>query len=398
MSKFIGIGQCGNNNIADLIKNQIITKEQALMLNTTLRDVPKEFADIAVEFGDGIGGSGKERHKAKESLVQSIKDGKLDVLDSIITDNDDTVYIITSTEGGSGSGSALTVAAYYKRVHNMNVHIVAFTGYEDDARGIRNTIEFFKEIDESYIVQVISNKKFLEEANNNRMVSNVLANQELCKRLQINLGMLMIDGEHNIDDTDLYKINTTPGLITIEYSHIDRNTKNIEGFNKILSNMIDKSKSIDVINPGAQRIGVIINAGENTREFIDFTFEKLKAKYGVPVELYTHIQNNGGVEFINVIASGMRLPLEEMQDTLDRYEESIAKVRTKDDFFNHINKFDVSDIDQFNIKEPEAPSNISSKKTDFLSSIGVESKSSSDDKVNKTTSKKSEFLNDIGGY
>ena len=64
MAKFIGTGQCGNKNMINLIEKSIVSADDVLLLNTTLKDIPDRFRERAVIFGDGIGGSGKERKYA----------------------------------------------------------------------------------------------------------------------------------------------------------------------------------------------------------------------------------------------------------------------------------------------------------------------------------------------
>lgn len=366
MAKFIGTGQCGNKNMINLIEKSIVSADDVLLLNTTLKDIPERFRERAVIFGDGIGGSGKERKYAKEQLIVSLRKDELAILDEFVTPDDDTVYLAASVEGGTGAGSILLLAEYYKETHNMNVNVTLFFGYEDDARGMKNTIDLFKEIDNTITVQCISNRKFLSMANGNKLKANELANDEYAERIKILLGQMMIESDITIDDRDLLKLISRTGYLTAEHGTIDRNLKNKDDFNKILSAIIDNSKSVDVINPGAQRIGVIINAGQNTRNHIDYDFGVIKEKYGNLAEFYTHIQDNGGdTEFIHIIASGMRLPAEEIEVIATKYAGAISNIRRTDSFFDKVNSIDVPDLDDFDANPtPSLP--IKNKKNSFL--------------------------------
>lgn len=391
MSKFIGIGAAGNKAVIALIEGKVISRESALLLNTTLRDIPHEYKDRAVKFGNNRGGCGKERNLSKELFSESLSSDELNILDEILDQDDDTVYIVHSTEGGTGCGSAPLLAQYYKEIHEINVHIVAFTGFEEDIRGMHNTVEYFQELSSDYTIQVISNKKFFAEANGNKLRSHDLANQELVRRMKIILGQTLVDSEQIIDDTDLYKVTTTPGLLTVEYTTISRSIKNKEGFNKVLSDMIDETKSIDVIDPGCKRLAIILNISENTREIIDYDFDILKNKLGVPVEVYQHIQNEGSVEFVNIIASGMRMPLDEVRDILRKYENALSNIGGKDDFFDKLKGFKVSELDSFNTgKEPKIK-DIGDKKKSFLKTIGSNNEvATSHDGLNVVMDKKKE--------
>lgn len=126
MAKFIGTGQCGNKNMINLIEKSIVSADDVLLLNTTLKDIPDRFRERAVIFGDGIGGSGKERKYAKEQLIGSLRKDELAILDEFVTPDDDTVYLAASVEGGTGAGSILLLAEYYKETHNMNVNVTLF--------------------------------------------------------------------------------------------------------------------------------------------------------------------------------------------------------------------------------------------------------------------------------
>lgn len=390
MSKFIGIGAAGNKAVTALIEGKVISRESALLLNTTLRDIPHEYKDRAIKFGNNRGGCGKERNLSKELFSYSLSSSELNVLDEILDQDDDTVFIIHSTEGGTGCGSAPLLAQYYKEIHEINVHIIAFAGFEEDIRGMYNTVEYFQELSGDYTIQVISNKKFLGEANGDKLKAHDLANNELVRRMKIILGQTLVDSDQIIDDTDLYKVTTTPGLLTVEYSTINRNVKNKEGFNKILSDMIDETKSIDVIDPGCKRLAIILNISENTRGIIDYDFDILKSKLGIPVEVYQHIQNEGSVEFVNVIASGMRMPLDEVRDILRKYENALSNVGGKDDFFDKLKGFKVSELDSFNTgKEPKIK-DIGDKKKSFLKSIGTTNSEINHDDLHVVMDKKKE--------
>lgn len=369
MSKFIGIGAAGNKGVIALIEKSVIPRESALLLNTTLRDIPHEYNDISIRFGNNRGGCGKERLLSKELFSISLQQEELDQLDQILDQNDDTVFIVHSTEGGTGSGSAPLIAEYYKNIHDINIHIIAFTGFEEDIRGMYNTVEYFQELNNNYTIQVISNKKFSDLANGNKLKAHELANEELVRRMKIILGQTLVDSEQIIDDTDLYKITTTPGLLTAEYSTISRNIKNRDGFDKVLSDMIDNSKSIDVIDPSCKRLAIILNISENTRDSIDYDFNVIKSKLGIPVEIYQHIQNEGSIEFINIIASGMKMPLDEVRDILKKYEETLSKVGGNDDFFDTMKGIKVSELDAFNTGREPRIKNITDKKKEFLNSI-----------------------------
>ena len=96
-AKIIGVGAAGNKAAIALIKKGIFDRDSVLLLNSTLKDVPEEYKDNAIEFGT-VRGCGKERDIAKTMIMQSLHDKAVD-LDSFIEANDQLVVIVTSVEG-----------------------------------------------------------------------------------------------------------------------------------------------------------------------------------------------------------------------------------------------------------------------------------------------------------
>ena len=155
--KVIGTGAAGNKATIALIENGVISADQALLINSTLKDVPANYRHIAVQFSNSTGGCGKERAVAKKLCAQSIGDNTLNRLDSLMNPDDQICVIVSSSEGGTGCGSAPLIAKYMSEVNGARVHMVVFTGFQEDARGLQNTIEYFQELSPEYAVDAISN-------------------------------------------------------------------------------------------------------------------------------------------------------------------------------------------------------------------------------------------------
>lgn len=333
--KIIAAGAAGNKLAVELVRRELISDKDILLINSTKRDVPDTNRASFIQIGNlKKGGCGKERVLAQEMIYESLENDKLSEFDKLLEPDDDGIIIITSTEGGTGSGSTPTIAKYFKDVIGTHVHIIAMTGFEEDARGMENTVNFFNELEEDYTIEIISNKKFLDEARGNKLKAEKLANEEILERLLVYFGGIIHNAEQNIDETDLYKIDTTPGYMTIERAKLDK-IKNVSQFNEVINNMIDNSKSLDVENPGCKRMGVILTTQDKTRDYIDYSFSVLKERYGIPYELFQHIQD-GTEDSVAIIIAGMRMPINELEETLNKYKEEFDKVnKNKDDFFNN---------------------------------------------------------------
>lgn len=375
-AKVIGIGAAGNKVACTLIEQKVIDIKDVLLINSTLSDVPDKYRGIAIQFSNSIGGCGKERASAKKLCAQSINDNTLNKLDSFMDPDDSTCIIISSAEGGTGSGSAPLIGKYMKEVIGTNVHMVVFTGFEEDVRGLQNTIEYFKELSEEFTVEAISNLRY---AGKNKLLGEGKANLDFVEKFRILLGQKIIDSDQNIDDTDLFKVAVTPGYMCIEHIEVDERIKNTEMFNRYLTEAIDDSKCLESPDKSAKRIAVILNLSERSRQYVDYSFAVLKEKYGVPFEIFTHIQYDEGEEYIDFIISGMNLPLEEIEKTYKKYQDmASAAEKSKDSFSEKLSKMTISNPDDaFDMIAKKIPENkvdetIKKNKENFLNDIDTQ--------------------------
>lgn len=333
--KVMGIGAAGNKAVIALIEANVgITKNDVLLINSTQKDIPVKYRDIAFTLPNSLGGCGKERAKAKDLAIAAFTNGTLsDRLDNLFDPSDRMAIIVSSAEGGTGSGASTIITQYCQDVLELKTHQFVFTGFEEDGRGLQNTIEFFQDINENTMVQCIVNAKFLDESKNKQKAEN-LANEEFVKRVSILIGNGIKDSSQNIDQTDLYKLVNTPGFTTIEYAQLDK-IKNLEMFNKLVMDMIDNSKTLD-FEPSAKRIGVILNLTD--KSYVDYSFTKIKERVGVPFEIFTHVQEEKeSKDYIAIIATGINLPIDEVKAIYERYEEEARKInRSRGSFFKDI--------------------------------------------------------------
>ena len=366
---FVGVGAAGNKAVIELIEKGIITKDDSLLINSTLKDIPDNYRPGAVQLEGSIGGCGKERTLAKELTLKALKNGKLSLKDTI-TNEHALVVIIASTEGGTGSGAAPLIAKYYTDVVKIPTHVIAFRGFEEDCRGLQNTIEFFQDLNDKVVVQIIKNAKFIGEANGNKQKAEKASNLELCNRINVLLGNLLVDSDQNIDTMDIYKTSNTPGFMTIEYHEIIEKIKNTKEFNDILTDMLDSSKTVDTIIPSQKRLAAIINLPENERDVIDFKFSKVRERLGEHVfEYFTHIQYDKNFpKFIAFISSGMKMPIGEIEEVYEKYKkESNSINKDEDDFFETARELRGNDEDS--MFDTTIPQINSGNEEDFFSSF-----------------------------
>lgn len=340
----VGIGAAGNKAVITAIEKGVVDTKDTIIINSTSRDFPPDYDGKKIILSPTDSGCGKERKVAKDYTLTAIQSGKLNIED---INSYSTIIICTSVEGGTGSGSTPIIANFFNQVYRKNVHIISFAGFEEDVRGIGNTIEFFQEIDSAIIVQIIRNAAFLRLAGNSKFKAEQMANDEMCNRVRILTGQNFIASEQNIDDTDILKVSNTSGYMTVEQQYIDKPLVDQDDFNSLVKKMIYNSKSLKSKNPGAARIGIILNIDPMSEDAIDYTFASIKKEYGDPYESYLQKQWDGDREYIAFIVSGMQMPIDEIKEVYKRYQEQTAKVnKSADDFYKEMKSMQLEEEDK----------------------------------------------------
>ena len=368
--KVIGAGAAGNKAAITLVKEGFPV-EDVTLINSTPRDIPDEYKPYSMIFGgssETLGGCGKERDIGKKLILRDLKDGKIS-LDGIFNPKTNAVIIVSSTEGGTGSAATPILAKYIKEVVGLPVIVVLLFGFNTDIRGMRNSIEICQELSDTYGVIGISNAKYLDDVGNNKIKAEQKANEEFANIVNILSGSNIHPGSQNIDNTDLYKLVTTPGYMCIGNANVEK-VKNIDQFNKIINESIDNSKLVDSYEKGCKRIGIIFDIPTSVSDNVDYGASIFIQRYGIPYEVFTHIQNYNQSGKITWIAAGLPMPLKEVQEIYDNYQNTSSSMnRAKDVFFDFTSELNGNgedgEFDVFNRNESK------STKTDFFSDFGL---------------------------
>ena len=347
-----GVGAAGNKAAIDLIEQGVVSREYVKLLNTTNKDIPEKYKtdDLFAQFSSEAEGCGKESSKGRAYMIDAITNKKID-LAGMLNEDSREVILVSSSSGGSGAGAVPVMAKYFDAM-NMPVHVFVFIGFQDEARGINNTLKFFKDLPEKTILHTIINSYFLDYTKNYAK-AEALANDEFCREVEILLGKKLYPTKHNIDDRDLYKINTQEGYMTINHIPLE-NVKNTETFNKLIAESYENACYMDC-DQSAKRIAVMINASKRIQEVIDNSFEVLKRYVGTPIELFQHIQPDDDSEteedFIDIIACGLNFPekaFKEVSAKYNRLKEKLSVSRKSlGDIFGEIPMDD--EMDEFNM-------------------------------------------------
>ena len=348
--KVVGVGFGGTKGAIRGVENGIIPKEKLMIINSTLKDIPLAYEDVAAYYSRAYGGSAKERSSAKELCLDALKNDELFIqkVDSFVDATTEVVIFVVAPEGGTGSGSVPILAKYFntvirKRFPKLKIQIFTLNGFEDDPRGLQNTIEFFQELDESYTVQSISMKKLMDEDGLTRRQAEEKADDLFAEKIAIAAGRAINyeNARHNIDESDLLKLSTTPGFMFTWRVSLGK-LKNTEAFNRALSEAIDSDKSLDIPKQSIARLGVISHVSEKNEEFIDYKFPVIKSKLGTYFDIFIHDNAyvQGEDEYIEFVASGLKMPIDELKAVYEKYKKETQLIDTdKDDFFSIMNEF-----------------------------------------------------------
>ena len=392
--KIIGLGAAGNKAALRAVSAHCVRENDVLLLNTAIQDIAAEYKDRSILFNkNGTGGCGKERSRSKELITDALQNGSMDAQLSKFIDPGDLVVIVTSTEGGTGSGAAPILAAYINEVIGVRPQLICFTGTEDDLRGLQNTADFFKDVAnmcDTLMVQAISNKKFLDKANGNKLKAEIMANDEFVLRIKVLQGAMIRESDQNIDAMDHLKLVTTPGYMSIVSYEDTGSIDTTEQFDKICIDMLNASKSLPTSGTSMLRLGVIMTIADDDKDHIDWSFKKIKSAFEDVGEVFLHVQKTTDeTRQIILIMSGLEMPLNFVMSTYEKFKARSEKMAAKStNFLSRMGAIDTND-DMLNINS----NNTAGNKASFFNKIGTGNNGTSEKGSFKNTKKEDPISN-----
>ena len=344
-----GVGAAGNKAAINVLEKGILDNDHVFILNTTLKDIPEKYKNNSnvTKFSTLLGGCGKEPAKGRKAMFDAIKDNTVDI-STMITESTKAAVIVTSIEGGTGSGSTPILVKFFEAM-DMPVHVFAFVGFQDELRGINNSLKFFRDLGDNVILHTIQNDRFLDYTKSYSKAEEG-ANEEFARQLKILIGAGMLPSSQNIDDTDHYKILTTPGYMDIKHISLSK-LKSQEMVDQAIIDAFDNPSCLDY-NSGCKQLAVIVNASQKTQDAIDNSFSVIKRYTGEPFETYRHVQSNPyePEEYMDVIVTGLAFPESSMVEMNTRYNQKKAQlnqgVKGLSDIFSGMDLDDDDSFDQ----------------------------------------------------
>ena len=326
----IGIGNTGNQ-IAALAKERLGVS--VIAINSSEKDletIPDSIPKKLISDREGLTkGAGKDRKLAKKYLKDSvmglIKDE--DVLSTVTTA--DVVFIISSTGGGTGSGTAPLMADIFSSTFkDVKFILCGVLPVNSEALSAHvNTLEYLNELYkvlENQTYMLYDNDKLsgmpsyqIMETVNNEVVSDIDV---------IRCSYNYTTRFDSIDDKDEMRIISFPGRIVIsrieDFKEKDVDNKSIEDL--IIENI---KKNCHVEAQRDKKImasGIITNLSQQLTEGFDNNVPKVRDFMGDPIHAFNHIYVNDDRKKPNnvfYIMSGLSPINDKINLITDRIEE-----------------------------------------------------------------------------
>lgn len=333
----IGVGNCGSQ-IALLAEKLYSPLFDCVYINTSEADlsmVQCATEELKFKIGDDeVEGSAKNRSKMKEYLQENFASiiGN-DNFQQAIADKQ-YCFIISSTAGGTGSGSAPILTEFMSQMFPdtefVLVAVLPQLGASLMEQG--NTAEYLKELYE------VLDKDITYMIYDNETVANMPAtkalealNREVVEDIRVLTGVdSYATPFESIDDADMASIVGTPGRLMVVRLKSGLSAKAMEDadLDEMIIKAIKHSKHAETDrNKQVTRWGLITYFTDAVNDLYCPTLSKLQDFIGTPVERFNHNAINPGREdqnFLYLIASG----LSPINDRATKISERIEQLQT----------------------------------------------------------------------
>ena len=326
----IGMGNTGNQ-IASLAYEKI--KVPVMAVNSSEKDLETISDNIPKKLiRDASGqssGAGKNRSLAKQYLKDSIVSflSSQDVTNFI--KDLDVLFIISSTGGGTGSGTSLVmskvIASMFVDVHVITIGILPVMNEALSAHV--NTLEYLNELYgtlENQTYMLYDNDRYNNKPSYKMME---MVNQEVVKDIDVLRCTYNYTTKYDsIDEQDMKRLIGFPGRIMVtrldDIKERDLDKSNIEDMliGKIKDNAhVEIQRDKRVVGTG-----IIVNLSETVFEDFDNHIPKVREFVGDPDHDFSHLYVNEDRKMPNnvfLIMSGMSQINERISKLTDRINE-----------------------------------------------------------------------------
>lgn len=327
----IGIGNAGNQVVA-LAKEQLDIP--VIAVNSTEKDletlpssVPKKL--IIDKEGKTQQGSGKDRSLAKKYLKDSVVNflSSEDVVEFMATL--DELFVISSTGGGTGSGTAPLLASLMaQKFPDVHVILIGITPVNDDGYSSQvNSLEYLNEVYNAMdrpTYMLYDNDK-LAGLPTYQVLERV--NEEIVRDIDVLRCTFNYTTKYDsIDDRDMVRLLSFPGRVMVarleDFKEKDCDTTTIED---MLINCIKTNCHVE--NQRDKKVmatGIITNLSQTLTEEFDNNIMHVREFIGDPVHAFNHIYVNEDRSQANnvfLIMSGLTAVNDKVYKISDRITE-----------------------------------------------------------------------------
>lgn len=348
----VGIGNTGNQ-VASLAQDRL--KIPVLAINSSAKDletVPSSIPKKLISSADGLSqGAGKNRALAKSYLKDSIMTFLSSEDVQTFINALDVLFIVSSTGGGTGSGTAPLMANIIQSTFvDVKVILIGVLPVNNEALSAHvNTLEYLNELYSQLTNQtyMLYDNDRLASLPSYQMMEKV--NEEIVSDIDvIRCTYNMTTRFDSIDEQDMMRLISFPGRIVVA-----RLQKIAE---KDLDNVSIEDKLIDVIKKNchveAQRdkkvtaSGIITNLSSTISETFDNHVPKVREFIGDPIHDFNHIYINDDRKLPNnvfLILSGLTPVNDKIHKISDRVDEIQEKQKALEEE-NALNEIELSKL------------------------------------------------------
>lgn len=364
----VGIGNAGSQ-VAALAKERLAI--DVLAINSSEKDLETVPQGIKKHLIGDKKGAGKERRKSKEFLKDSIMEMIGDEEVSSILDKD-VLFIVSSTGGGTGSGSSIILADILGEVFvDTKIIVVGILPTLNEGFSTQtNTLEYMEELYNSIdgLTYMLYDNDKLSKQSTKNMMENI--NLSIVNDIDVIRGTYQLPTKYSsIDERDMSNIISTSGRMVIA-SVRDIKEKDIDevSLEDLLITQFKTNAHAELQRDKiVHRTGIIVNLSERINETFDSHIQKVQEFIGSPVEEFEHITINTDRHIENnvfLIATG----LSKINDRIRKIKERIEEINEKQAVLE-----DENELEDVNLSEMK--SKIERKKTSEDSSGNVDIKS-----------------------
>lgn len=328
----IGIGNTGNQ-IA-LLANQKLSVP-VLCINSSEKDletIPNNIPKRLLKDKTGLSlGAGKDRKTAKKLLKESLNNLLSDDEVTGMIRNLDNLYIISSTGGGTGSGTAPLMYEIIKKAFDVNVILVGVLPTNEETLDSQlNTIGY---LDELY--NILDNPTYMLYDNSKldipyhdllQKVNNEIVDDINVMRCMYNISTNL----DSIDDKDAMRILSTPGRLLVSRTENIRD-KDVDTSDKIESLIINSIKQSSCVELQRDKNlvarGLICNISEDLSAVLNSSLPKINDVIGEPLKAFKHIYINENNEENNIFT--IMAGLSQVKDRLEVIESRVEGIQEK---------------------------------------------------------------------